>query len=81
MNHKKLDVWIESIKLIKFIYKITQKFPKDEIYGITSQIRRSSISIASNIAEGAARYSDKTFIRFLYIFRLFSRIRNSDYYI
>lgn len=49
------------------IYKITQTFPKDELYGLTSQIRRCAISIPSNIAEGRGRNSDKDFSRFLHM--------------
>ena len=67
MEHKKLDVWNESIKLVTEIYKLTRRYPREEVYGITSQIRRASVSIPSNIAEGAARYSDKEFIQFLYM--------------
>jgi len=66
-THKDLEVWKESISLVKEIYKISAKFPKDEIYGLTLQIRRSAISIPSNIAEGAARNTKKEFIQFLYI--------------
>jgi four helix bundle protein len=67
MNHKELDVWKESIELTKKIYNITKNFPKEELYGLTNQIRRASVSIPSNIAEGSARNSDKEFIQFLYI--------------
>ena len=67
MNHKELDVWKESIELTKKIYNITKNFPKEELYGLTSQIRRASVSIPSNIAEGSARNSDKEFIQFLYV--------------
>jgi len=49
------------------VYKITREFPKEEIYGLTNQIRRAAVSIPSNIAEGAARNSTKEFIQFLYI--------------
>lgn len=66
-NHKDLEVWKKSIELSKNVYIITKKFPKEEIYGLTSQIRRAVVSVASNIAEGAARNSDKEFIHFLYI--------------
>ena len=66
-NHKDLTVWKRSFGLVILLYKITSKFPKDEQYGLTSQIRRSAISIPSNIAEGAARSSKKEFIQFLYI--------------
>jgi four helix bundle protein len=67
MDHKELDVWKESMFLAKEVYFLTKSFPKDELYGITSQIRRASVSVPSNIAEGAARSSDKEFIQFLYI--------------
>ena len=67
MDHKDLDVWKESMLLAKEVYLLTKGFPKEELYGITSQIRRASVSVPSNIAEGAARSSDKEFIQFLYI--------------
>ena len=67
MNHKDLEVWKESILLAKEVYLLTKGFPKEGVYGITSQIRSASVSIPSNIAEGAARRSDKEFIQFLYI--------------
>lgn len=66
-THKDLDAWKNSINLVKDIYELTKSFPKDEIYGITSQIRRSAVSIPSNIAEGAGRSHNKEFIQFLYI--------------
>jgi len=67
MTHRDLDVWKNGIELVKKIYILTKDFPKEEIYTLTSQIRRSAISIPSNIAEGAARNSKKEFIQFLYI--------------
>ncbi len=67
MYYQDLDAWKESIKLVKKIYEITNKFPQDEKFGIVSQIRRASISIPSNIAEGAARFSDKESLRFMEI--------------
>jgi four helix bundle protein len=67
MDHKDLDVWKESILLAKGVYQLTNTFPKEELYGITSQIRRSVVSVPSNIAEGAAQSSDKEFNHFLYI--------------
>jgi len=66
-NHKDLNVWKKSIDLVDIIYKMTKSFPKEELYCLTSQIRRSAISVPSNIAEGAARSSKKEFIQFLYI--------------
>jgi four helix bundle protein len=62
-----LDVWKLSIELVKDIYKITKIFPKEELFGLTSQIKRSVISVSSNIAEGASRQTNKEFIQFLYI--------------
>ncbi len=66
-THKDLDVWKLSVDLVTFIYHVTAKFPKEEIFGLSNQIRRASVSIPSNIAEGAARHSSKEFIQFLYI--------------
>lgn len=66
-THKDLTVWQESIKLIKEVYSLTSRFPKEEVYSLTAQIKRSTISIPSNIAEGAARDSNKEYIHFLYI--------------
>ena len=54
-----LEVWHEGHKLVLMIYKITRKFPKEELYGLTSQLRRASVSITSNIAEGFGRKSRK----------------------
>jgi four helix bundle protein len=56
---EKLEVWKDSIELIKSIYQLTRQFPEDEKYGITSQIRRSSISVANNISEGNSRTTGK----------------------
>jgi len=66
-GHKKLDVWRESVALATHLYQVTEKFPKTEIYGLTSQMRRAVVSIPSNIAEGAARASSKEFAQFLNI--------------
>jgi len=66
-NYKELSVWNESVSLATAVYKSTKKFPKDEKYGITSQIRRSVVSISSNIAEGAGRFGKKEFRQFLNI--------------
>ena len=65
--HKKLDVWKNSIELTVDIYRFTNNFPKEEIYGVTNQMRRAAVSIPSNIAEGAARQTKKEFINFLHI--------------
>ncbi len=66
-THYDLNVWNDSIALVKEIYKIAVKFPKEEIYSLASQIKRAAISIPSNIAEGASRQTSKEFIQFLYI--------------
>jgi len=66
-THKDLIAWKKSIEFVTKIYTVTKEFPKEEIYGIVNQIRRAAISIPSNIAEGAARFSDKEFCQFLYI--------------
>ena len=66
-SHKDLKVWQESMSLVLVIYKVSEKFPSHEIYGLTSQLRRASVSIPSNIAEGAGRRGEKEFIRFLFI--------------
>ena len=66
-NHKDLDAWKESIRLAVTVFKILEEFPISEMYGLTSQIKRSVVSISSNIAEGAARGSKKEFTRFLNI--------------
>lgn len=66
-NFRKLKIWNCSVELATDIYAITTRFPKTELYGITSQIRRSVVSISSNIAEGAGRQSRKEFSQFLNI--------------
>ena len=66
-THKDLDVWNEGIELVARVYEIVQKFPKEEKYGLVEQIKRSAVSIPSNIAEGAARNSKKEFLQFLSI--------------
>ena len=66
-SHEDLTVWKMSIDFVTDIYRITKDFPREEIYGLTSQLRRAAVSIPSNIAEGAARHSTKEYIQFLYI--------------
>ncbi len=66
-GHHKLKIWNQSIQLVTKIYKLTESFPNHELYGLTSQIRKSAVSIPSNIAEGAARNSTKEYINFLSI--------------
>jgi four helix bundle protein len=64
---KRLEVWKKAIELTVDVYKHSEKFPKTEIYGLTSQIRRAAVSIPSNVAEGAARQTRKEFINYLHI--------------
>jgi len=64
-KYKNLKFWIRSVDLATEIYELTSKFPAEEKFGLISQMRRSSISISSNIVEGAGRSSDKDFKRFL----------------
>jgi len=66
-NFKELKVWQKAISLVTKIYKATANYPQSEQFGLTSQIRRASVSIPSNIAEGFGRNSDKDFIQFLRI--------------
>ena len=67
--YKKLKVWQKAMQLVVQVYKATKNFPKHEQYGLISQMRRSVISIPSNIAEGHGRNSDKEIVRFLDIAR------------
>lgn len=66
-SHKDLKVWQEAMVLVTEIYKLSENFPESEKFGLTSQIRRSAISIPSNIAEGFARKGNKELMQFLYI--------------
>ncbi|MEK7622180.1 MAG: four helix bundle protein [Patescibacteria group bacterium] len=66
-SHKDLLVWQKGIDLVLVIYQLTKDFPKEEVYGLTSQIRRAAISIPSNIAEGRNRGTRKDFAQFLRI--------------
>ena len=65
MHYKELEVWKEAMDLVKQVYTLTNYYPKDEKFGIVSQIRRSAVSIPSNIAEGSVKHSDKETLRFL----------------
>lgn len=68
-NYKEMKIWQKARKLVKVVYKISKKLPKEELYGLTSQIRRAVISIPANIAEGAGRGTDRDFGHFLNIAR------------
>jgi four helix bundle protein len=66
-THKDLVVWQKAIDVVVDIYRMTKSFPKEEVYGLVSQMRRAAVSIPANIAEGAARQSRKEFIQFIHI--------------
>jgi four helix bundle protein len=68
-THKDFEVWKDGMDLVSEVYSVTKEFPKDELYGLVSQIRRAAVSILANIAEGAARQSRKEFIQYLSISR------------
>ena len=76
-----LAVWKDARKFTNKIYNLTNKFPKEELYGLTSQIRRATVSIMSNIAEGFDRRSDKELSNFLSIARASSSEVQNDLYI
>jgi len=66
-NFQDLRIWQKGIEVVKDVYILTKKFPKEELYGLISQMRRSAVSIPSNIAEGFRRYHNKEYKQFLYI--------------
>ena len=68
-NYQDLRVWQQAMALAAHVYRTTEKFPKSEMYGLVSQIRRAAVSVASNIAEGKGHRSDKEFLHFLYYAR------------
>lgn len=68
-SYKDLIVWQKAIDMFEMIYQVTRNFPKEELYGLTNQLRRAAVSIPSNIAEGHARASTAEFVRFLSIAR------------
>jgi four helix bundle protein len=68
-DYKQLEAWKQSRALVKSIYETTSSFPQNEIYGLVSQIRRASVSILSNIAEGIGRDTSKETVHFLYMSR------------
>ena len=65
MNYTDLDVWKYSREMVKLVYNLTKSYPQEELYGLTNQIRRSVISVPSNIAEGVGRQSSKETTQFL----------------
>jgi four helix bundle protein len=68
-RHQQLLVWKDAIELVEQIYRLTARFPVDERYGLTSQMRRAAVAVPSNLAEGAARSSRREFLRYLDIAR------------
>lgn len=66
-SFRDLGIWEKGIKIVKDVYRMTGAFPRQESYGLTSQMRRASVSIPSNIAEGFNRFQNKEYKRFLYI--------------
>jgi four helix bundle protein len=80
-SFEELPVWKDARKFTNKIYNITNKFPKEELYGLTSQIRRATVSIMSNIAEGFDRRSDKELSNFLSMARGSSSEVQNDLYI
>jgi len=68
-SHKDMDVWVKSVEFAEYIYKITQCYPNDEIFGLVLQIRRAAVSISTSIAEGAARKTTTELLQFLHVAR------------
>ncbi len=66
-NYRDLEIWKEGIELVKDIYRSTENFPKQEMYSLVTQMRRSALSIPSNVAEGFRRYHNKEYKQFLYV--------------
>jgi len=64
---EKLEIWQKAVEYADLVYKITNSFPSEERFGLTSQLRRSAVSVSSNIAEGSSRSSDTDFARFIEI--------------
>ncbi|MBA7611146.1 hypothetical protein ES703_18365 [subsurface metagenome] len=65
-TYRDLDIWNVGIEVVKDIYKLTEKLPKQKMYGLVSQMRRSAVPIPSNVAEGFRRYHNKEYKQFLY---------------
>ena len=67
MNYEELEVWQKAMELVTRLYRVTGKFPREEVYGLTSQLRRAAVSVPSNIAEGQGRKSTREFLNHLSI--------------
>ena len=78
-DHKKLRAFELADEIVPLVYQLTQRFPQEEIYGLTAQIRRAAVSVASNIVEGCSRESQVEYFRFLEI--AFGSLRELDYQI
>jgi four helix bundle protein len=67
VDYKDLDAWKQAMRLVEDVYRLTRTFPTEELYGLTSQVRRAAVSIPSNLAEGSARRSPREYGHFLTI--------------
>lgn len=65
LPYRKLQIWLKAINIVKHTYQVTKKLPKEELYGLVMQMRRAAVSVASNIAEGSQRGSNKDFANFI----------------
>src|SRR3989344_5159593 len=77
--YKNWNVWLKANELVLLVYKFTQKFPKDELFGLTSQMRRAAVSVPANVVEGYGRRTPKDKLQFLYISR--GSLNEIEYYI
>ena len=66
-DYKDLKIWRQAMDIVVEVYQLTSQFPKEEMFGLTSQMRRAAVSIASNISEGFARHSNREYKQFLYV--------------
>jgi four helix bundle protein len=79
VNYRNIKAWQKADELVMEIYDATRSFPQEELYGLTSQMRRAAISVAANIAEGTGRNTEKDYLRFLYQAR--GSLTEVEYYI
>ncbi|MDD2656347.1 MAG: four helix bundle protein [Patescibacteria group bacterium] len=66
-DYHNLKLWKESLEFVKLVYRLVKLFPQDELYGLTSQLRRAAVSVMANVVEGRGKPTDKDFLKFLYI--------------